>query len=121
MSFVSPIIETTDWKAWANLELPGPFSLHVTGKVKLRSGDYTLNLVQVTPDGSDSRSTLYLRIIVSGSGMTDDVVVKDVSDDVVKDVVKDVSFVLNDYKQGTYKDVEILSTTNRIDEIKEAH
>jgi len=109
MSFVSPIIETTDWKAWANLQPPGPFSLHVTGKVKLRSGDHTLKLVQVAPDGSDSRSALYLRIIVSGAGMTDDI------------AVKDVSFVLNDFKEGTYKDVEILSTTNKIDEIEEAH
>ena len=109
MSYVSPIIETKDWKAWADLQPPGPFSLHVTGKVKLRSGDHTLKLVKVVPDGSDSRSTLYLRIIVSGVGTTDDI------------VERDVSFVLNDYKEGTYKSVEILSTIEKIDEIEEVH
>lgn len=109
MNYVSPIIETKGWKASANLRPPGPFSLHVTGKVKLRSGDHTLELVKVVPDGSDSRSTLYLRIIVSGAGMTDDI------------VEKDVSFDLNDYKEGTYKNVEILSTIEKIDEIDELH
>ena len=109
MSFVNPIIETKDWNAWVNLQPPGPPSLHVTGKVKLRSGDHELKLVQVTPDGSDSRSTLYLRIIVSGDGMTDDI------------AEKDVSFVLNNYKDGTYQNVEILSTIEKVDEIKVVH
>ena len=109
MSYVSPIIETTAWKAWANLRPPAPFSLHVTGKVKLRSGDHEVELVQVAPDGSDSRSTLLLRIIVTGAGATDDI------------AEKDVSFVLEDYKSGTYKNVEILSSIEKIGEIEEAH
>lgn len=108
MSYTSPIIKTSDWNAWVDMRPPKPNTLYVTGKVTLSSSNYELDLVQVPVTGKDKRSLLLLRLAVFGEGATEDV------------TEREVRFTIKDYSPK-YNHVQIMTTTDFIPEIREAH
>lgn len=43
--------DSSEWNAWLNLMPPGPPSLHVTGKIKVKDKNTVVNLVRAVPQG----------------------------------------------------------------------
>jgi hypothetical protein len=63
-----------DWKAWHDVQPPGPKTLHVTGKCTFPTGGYTVQLRPHEPQGINPGIYLLDKIVNSPTGMANQVV-----------------------------------------------
>jgi hypothetical protein len=68
-AFMATSPTTRNWKAWQNLQPPGPPRLIVTGEVQTTNDNQTPNLQEHTPQGINEKILLLdLTITTSGTG-----------------------------------------------------
>jgi len=62
---------TKNWKAWQDLQPPGPPTLHVTGEVETTNSNQTPHLAEASPQGTNPKILLLnLSITTAGTGLT---------------------------------------------------
>jgi hypothetical protein len=65
------LTNTKNWKAWQDLQPPGPPTLHVTGEVETTNSNQTPQLSEANPQGINPKILLLnLTITTAGTGLT---------------------------------------------------
>lgn len=97
--------KTQDWKAWQNLQPPGPPKLIVTGRVEVTNTNQTPNLSEHVPQGINPK-ILLLDLTVTTSGIGNPVV-----------TWRDVRFEKS-IQEDQYSNVDVLWEGQSISQVK---